>query len=148
MTFSCDPSYPPPGSGLAAGAWQNKTYLLTAIPRRKPRTLIDDASEFITSSIMSPINFITGAHPAPQARPDEVFNGDIDLTEDEVLEEEKGSEAEVDDSPEPSRLARVVAVSSADKTMKDLLLSEAARSRRQWIISPLRLKPQGQVRTK
>lgn len=148
MTFSCDPSYPPPGEGLATGAWQNKTYLLTSIPRRKPRTMIDDASEFITSSIMTPINFFTGAHPTPQARPDEVFNGDIDLTEDEVLEEERGSEAEVDDSPEAGRLARVTAVPSGDKVMKDLLLSEAARNRRQWIISPLRVKPQAQARTK
>ncbi|KAF8973489.1 hypothetical protein BDZ97DRAFT_1900333 [Flammula alnicola] len=125
ITFTCDPSYPPPGA-QASNTWQGKTYLLTSIPMRKPRTIIDNASEFITSSILTP-------SPSLQARPDEVFNGDIDLAEDEVVEEERGEEAEVDDSSEPGRKVRVVAVPTAEKNMLDL-------NRRRWVVTPLRTK--------
>jgi hypothetical protein len=76
--------------------------------------------------------------PPPQARPDEVFNGDIDLTEDEVLEEDKGEEAEVDNSPDLGRKVRLVTVSTGEKSMTDLLLSEDAKKRRRWVVTPLR----------
>ena len=76
--------------------------------------------------------------PPPQARPEDVFNGDIDLTEDEVLEEDKGEEAEVDNSPDLGRGVRIVAVSTGEKSMMDLLLSENAKKRRQWVVTPLR----------
>ena len=74
----------------------------------------------------------------PQAKPDEVFNGDIDLTEDEVLEEDKGEEAEVDDSADLARNVRIIAMSTAEKNVMDLLLSEEARKRRKWVVIPLR----------
>ena len=67
-----------------------------------------------------------------------MFNGDIDLTEDEVLEEDKGEEAEVDNSPDLSRKVRIVAVSTGEKSMMDLLLSENAKRRRKWVVTPLR----------
>ena len=67
-----------------------------------------------------------------------MFNGDIDLTEDEVLEEDKGEEAEVDDSPDSGRKVRIVAVSTGEKSMMDLLLSENAKMRRKWVVTPLR----------
>ncbi|KAF8167488.1 hypothetical protein B0H34DRAFT_682029 [Crassisporium funariophilum] len=134
--FTCDPSYPPPGS--SSQAWQSKTYLLTSIPMRKPRTLIDDASDFIASSILTPISFLTGAPPPSPARPDAVFNGDIDLTEDELVEEERGDEAEVDDAATWGRRVRVVGVQKKEKDMMDLLLSEKVRNRRRWVVTPLR----------
>ncbi|KDR85585.1 hypothetical protein GALMADRAFT_234533 [Galerina marginata CBS 339.88] len=141
VLFTCDPSYPlPPPTGTApSNAWQGKTYLLTSVPLRKPRTILDNASEFIASNILTPISFLTGAATAPPARPDEVFNGDIDLNEDELVEEERGEEAEVDDSAELGRKVRVVAVPTTEKNMMDLLLSEKARSRRRWMVSPLRV---------
>jgi hypothetical protein len=105
---------------------------------RKPRTIIDNASEFIATSIFTPISFLTGTPAPPPARPDEVFNGDIDLTEDEVLEEEKGEEADVDDSPERGRKMRVITIPTAEKDMLDLLLTENARNRRRWVVTPLR----------
>jgi hypothetical protein len=105
---------------------------------RKPRTILDNASEFIASSILTPISFLTGTPAPPPARPDEVFNGDIDLNEDEVLEEEKGEEAEVDNSPEQGRKVRVIAVPTDEKDMLDLLLTEKARNRRRWVVTPLR----------
>ena len=63
---------------------------------------------------------------------------DIDLTEDEILEEEKGEEAEVDNSTALGRNARIIAVPTAEKNMMDLLLSEKARMRRKWVVTPLR----------
>ena len=74
----------------------------------------------------------------PQARPawpDEVFNGDINLTEDEVLERDKNEEAEVDNSPDLGRKVRLVAVSTGEKSMMDLLLSKDAKKRRRWVVT-------------
>ena len=67
-----------------------------------------------------------------------MFNGDIDLREDEVLEEDKGEEAEVDNSPDLGREVRIVVVSTEEKKMMDLLLSEKAKKRRKWVVIPLR----------
>ncbi|KAF8203785.1 hypothetical protein BJ912DRAFT_941059 [Pholiota molesta] len=139
VNFMSDPSYPPPGAPTS-NAWQGKTFLLTSIPLRKPKTIIDNAAEFITSNIFAPISQLTGASSPPPAKPDEVFNGDIDLAEDEILEEERGEEAEVDDSPELGRKVRIVAVPTAEKEMLDLLLSEKTRARRRWVVTPLRTK--------
>ena len=72
------------------------------------------------------------------ARPDEVFGGEIDLNEDEVVEEEKGEEAEVDDAGDLTRKVRVVGIPTADKDTLDALLSQTARQRRRWIVTPLR----------
>ena len=137
VQFACDPSFP---VGASSQAWRSKTYLLTSIPKRKPRTIIDDASDFFTTSFLTPISFLTGnLAPPPQARPDEVFNADIDLKEDEVLEEDKGEEAEVDDSPDSGRKVRIVTVPTGEKSMMDLLLSENAKKRRKWVVTPLRM---------
>ncbi|KAF8913240.1 hypothetical protein CPB84DRAFT_1812115 [Gymnopilus junonius] len=142
VQFTCDPAYPPPPArGKSPSvAWEGKTYLLTSIPLRKPRTILDDASRFIASNILTPFSLLTTGQPAPApARPDEVFNGDIDLNEDELVEDERGEEAEVDDSPEMGRKVKVVAVPTAEKGMLDLLVSEKMRRRRQWDVFPLRL---------
>jgi len=134
--FACDPAFP---SSPSSQLWRSKTYLLTSIPRRKPRTIIDDASDFFKSGFLTPISYLTGnLAPPQQARPDEVFNGDIDLAEDEVLEEDKGEEAEVDNSPDLRRNVRIIAVPTAEKSTMDLLLSEKARKRREWVVTPLR----------
>ncbi|KAJ3507916.1 hypothetical protein NLJ89_g6035 [Agrocybe chaxingu] len=135
--FACDPAYPGPEMAPSI-AWQGKTYLLTSIPKRKPRTIIDDASAFIASNILTPISFLTGTAAPAQARPDEVFGADIDLNEDELVEEERSEEAEIDDDTELARKVRIVTVPTAEKDMLDLLLSEKARNRRRWVISPLR----------
>lgn len=67
-----------------------------------------------------------------------MFSGVIDLAEHEVLEEDKGEEAEVDDSPDLGRKVRIVAIPTAEKSMMDLLLSEKAKKRRQWVVTQLR----------
>jgi len=53
---------------------------------RKPRTFVDDASEFLVTGVSSAFSFLSGAGvpTSPKATPDEVFNGDIDLSESEV----------------------------------------------------------------
>lgn len=135
--FSCDPTYPPSGSP-PSNVWRLKTYLLTAVPQRRPRTIIDDASDFFASNFLGPISYLAGGPPINAARPDQVFGGEIDLHEEEVVEEERGEEGEVDDAPEPSRKVRLVAVPTGDKDMLDGLLSEKPRQRRRWIIISLR----------
>ena len=53
---------------------------------RKPRTFVDDASEFLATGVSNAFSFLSGAPvpTPPKATPDEVFNGDIDLNEEEV----------------------------------------------------------------
>lgn len=92
--------------------------------------MIDDASEFLASTILTPISW---GRAAPQATPEQVFNGDIDLNEDDVVEEERGEEGEVDDSPEAGRKVRVIGVVDRDR-----VLNEKARNRRRWVVTPLR----------
>jgi len=44
-----------------------------------------------------------------EATPDQVFDsGDIDLKEDEILEQERSEEGELDDSPEPLRPVQMI----------------------------------------
>jgi WD repeat-containing protein 23 len=133
VLFASDPSYPLQDPTTARPiSWQNKSHILTSIPMRKPRTIIDDASDFISSAIATPLSFLSGGSP-PKATPEEVFNSGIDLNEDEVLEHERGEEAEVDDSQEAIRRVKVLAIANEDKT-----LIEKAKARRRWEVTPLR----------
>lgn len=79
---------------------------------------------------------LSGKSPA-QPTPEEVYDSHIDLDEDEVLEEERGEEAEVDDSPELGRKVRMLSL--VKKSADDLQLVEKAKNRRRWEILPLRL---------
>lgn len=134
MHFASDPSHPDP-SAMPSDAWKKNTYILTSIPQRKPRTIIDDAHAFISSALTSPFSLFSGA-AAPAATPEAVFSSDIDLAEDEVLEEERGEEAEVDDSPEWGRKVRVLGIVNKSREEKGIL--ERARNRRRWQVIPLR----------
>ncbi|KAJ7762386.1 hypothetical protein DFH07DRAFT_814203 [Mycena maculata] len=133
--FVYDPSYPHP-STVASDAWQKKTYILASIPMRKPRTIIDDAHAFISTAITTPLSFFSGASSPPPATPEAVFSSDIDLAEHEVLEEERGEEAEVDDSPEWGRKIRALGI--VNKAREEQQIIPEARNRRRWQIIPLR----------
>lgn len=133
--FTCDPAYPSSGTG-ASDAWKIKSYILISIPLRKPRTIIDDASEFFSSAFSTPLSLFSGIAPVPQAKPEEVFSGTIDLDENEVVDEERGDEGEVDDSYEPGRKVRMLAI--IRKQESDKTLGEKARVRRQWKVISLR----------
>ncbi|KAF8340796.1 hypothetical protein F5887DRAFT_978708, partial [Amanita rubescens] len=144
VTFESDPTYPPP-SPQPSEAWKNKRYLLTSVPLRKPRTIIDDASEFISTSIAAPLMELSnifsvgGANRRGHAderlptRPEEVFDGEIDLRENDVIEEERGEEGEVDDSPELGRKVVVVGISADESEAR---VSRLAKARRTWTIHP------------
>jgi len=135
VTFAADPSYSvSPDRAAAVSSWKDKTFVLSSIPMRKPRTIVDDASELITSAISLPFTFLGGSK-ATNAKPDDVFNsGDIDLREDEILETERSEEGEVDDSPEKVRRVKVIALSKEDERVA----GEKAKARRHWDIIPLR----------
>ncbi|KAJ7069044.1 WD40 repeat-like protein [Mycena belliarum] len=132
--FASDPTHPA-ASAVPSDAWTKKTYILASVPLRKPRTMLDDAQQFISSAITLPFSLFSAA-PAPQATPEAVFSSDIDLGEDEVLEEERGEEAEVDDSPEWGRSVRVLGIVNKSKEEREIV--EKARNRRRWQITPLR----------
>ncbi|KXN88944.1 hypothetical protein AN958_06815 [Leucoagaricus sp. SymC.cos] len=146
VMFSHDPDCPPPlhsAAGNRPGTtasgkldlWHNKTYYLVSQPLRKPRTILDDASEIITTAVASPINFFSGAFASRSvAKPEQVFDGNIDLKEEEVVEEDRGEEGEVDDSPELERQVKMVGVFRGVEGE----LSDKAQRRRQWAVISLR----------
>jgi hypothetical protein len=138
VNFASDPTYPPPSpSGSpTSNLWKAKSYLLASVPLRKPRTIIDDAADFITSAIATPFSFLSGQTPAPHATPEEVFSGVIDLTENEVIEEERGEEAEADDSNELGRKVRMLSIARGHEN--DRAPGEKAQNRRRWQIISLR----------
>ena len=142
VTFLSDPTYPPRDSpGARSNAWSKRAYILSAVPMAKPPTLVGNAAAFISSAITTPLSFLTGSadysgSSGPTATPEEVFNGDIDLAEDEVLEEERGEEGEVDDSLEPIRRVRMLTI--VNKAKDERRLGPHAKLRRQWETVPLR----------
>jgi len=135
VTFASDPSHLPSRTS-GSHTWRQKSYVLSSIPMRKPRTFVDDASEFLATGVSNAFSFLSGAAPqtSPKATPDEVFNGDIDLNEEEVLEQDRGEEGEVDDSPEAIRRLRVLGFTREDINAS----SQKARVRRQFEVIPLR----------
>ncbi|EPQ60331.1 hypothetical protein GLOTRDRAFT_108904 [Gloeophyllum trabeum ATCC 11539] len=137
VTFDTDPAYPPPNASQnrasVAEAWRYKRYLLSSIPMRKPKTLMDNASAFLTSAISTPLSFLSGNRNI-ESSPDEIFGTGLDLREDEILEQDRGEEGEVDDSPDPLRRVRVLGVTDAT----DSGLGMKAMLRRKWEVIPLR----------
>ncbi|KAG6908271.1 hypothetical protein DXG01_005536 [Tephrocybe rancida] len=119
---------------------ENDTSLVEARRRpeanNQPKTLIDDAAAFLSSAISTPLSFLSGMGAAPQATPDEALTGPINLDENEVIEEDRSEEAEVDDSPDVERKVRMVVV--ADKHSDKATTGEKARNRRRWQVASLR----------
>ena len=108
---------------------------MTSIPMRKPPSLIENASEVLTNAFTAPLAFISGRRASSEATPEAVFSsGDFDLKEDEILEQERSEEGEVDDSPEKLRRVRVVGLTKED----DRTRGEKAKQRSRWQIIPIR----------
>ena len=143
VSFSYDPAYPGPNRASAA-PWQTRTYLLTSVPVRKPRGLIDDASDFIqgaASIISSPFAMALGMRSSPDNSAStsaaEVQRGEFDLREDELSEVDRAEEDGIDDSPDPLRRVRVISLASGVSDG----IGPRTRERRQWeIISLLKTK--------
>ncbi|KAF9074939.1 hypothetical protein BDP27DRAFT_1213234 [Rhodocollybia butyracea] len=129
VSFECDPSYP----ATPSTAWKHNTYVLTSIPLRKPKTFIDDASQFISSNITTPLTSFFGGLDT-KATPEEVASVGVDLAEEEVLEQDRGEEMEVDDSPDPKRQVRMLTIFND----REWNLDPKAKLRRRWEIIPLR----------
>lgn len=129
VEFAGDPEF---ASGTA---WRARTFYLTALPRRRPRTLLDDASDAFASAFRTPLSLLGGVHGVPAHNPtaagtDDTFN----LREDEVEEQERGEDAEVDDDPARDRAVRVIGLTPEEHHE----LSEKAWARRRWEVVPLR----------
>ncbi|KAH0838130.1 hypothetical protein J3R83DRAFT_6380 [Lanmaoa asiatica] len=134
VLFSCDPTYPPPGSA-ASTAWRRRRYILSSVPTRRPKSFIDNASAFLSATVTAPFSLLAGSASAqPKSTPEDVFGGDIDLAEDEMLEQDRGEEGEVDDSPEPQRNLRLLSIDPGG-TLPE---GTNARKRRQWQVIALR----------
>jgi hypothetical protein len=97
--------------------------------------MMDDAHAFSSSAITTPLS-LCGLPSPNKATPEAVFDTHIDLGEDEVLEEERGEEAEVDDAPEWGRKVRVLGIVNKSREEKEII--EKARNRRRWQITALR----------
>lgn len=136
ITFASDPSYPAAGSERNKWeVWREMSFLVTAVPARKPRGIIDDASQLLTSAFSTPLSLFGALRPPSSATPETVFSsGEIDLREDEILEQERSEEGEVDDSLERRREVRVLALAKEEVDAA----SAKAKLRRQWEIIPLR----------
>jgi WD repeat-containing protein 23 len=170
IDFDSDPAYPPPAKvdfelpspsnawasiPVRTPAWKQKCYLLTSIPSRRPRTFVDDAADFFTSSAsMIAAPFASIPNPFAPAEPqievmhdgdqdakvlnervslEHVRGGEFDLLDEEVVEEERPEEAEIDDDPDPLRRVRVIGYRKRTEVP-----NSKARDRKRWEILPIR----------
>ncbi|KAI0295007.1 hypothetical protein BC826DRAFT_1136110 [Russula brevipes] len=131
VEFETDPAF------AGATAWRNQTFYVTALPRRRPRTLLDGATDVLTSALrspLSPLSFFGGplipARDSTAAGTDDTFN----LREDEVEEQDRGEDAEVDDDPAHDRDVCVIGLTPVERDE----LRDKAWARRQWQVLPLR----------
>ncbi|KAH8992379.1 hypothetical protein EDB92DRAFT_563017 [Lactarius akahatsu] len=126
--FECDPAF------AGGTAWRAKTFYVTAIPRRRRRTILDGASGALASAFRNPLSLLGGKQVTAQdpvaAGTDDTFN----LREDEVEELNHGDETEVDDDPARDRAVRVVGMTLEER----LELGDKALARRRWEVVPLR----------
>jgi WD repeat-containing protein 23 len=130
VVFASDPSFP--AGGKPSDAWRAKSYILASVPMLRARTIIDDASSFVSTALTTSLSFLSGSK-SPKSSPEDVFDGEIDLSDGQVLEQDRGEEGEVDDSTAPARDVRVLTLASREKT-----LGEQAMLRRQWKVESLR----------
>lgn len=129
VEFENDPAF------AGGTAWRAQTFHLTMLPRRRPRTFIDEATNALTSAFRAPLSFIGGspisAVDPTAAGTDDAFN----LREDEVEEQDRGEDTEVDDDPARDRAVRLVGLTPEE--LREL--SNKAWARRRWEVLPLRV---------
>lgn len=63
-----------------------RKYVLTAMPLRQPRSILNDASDFLASAVSSPLSLFGGG--TKKATPEEVAHAGLDIQDDEVVLEE------------------------------------------------------------
>jgi len=120
ISFSYDPSFPPPSANPST-AWQDRDYVLTSVPRRKPKKQ----------------NFLHGAAAALLGGgPSE---SEFDLHEHEVIEEERQAGEEDDDDPVPDRDVKVL---NLPLGWMEKERNARAKERRRWEVIPLQASKQ------
>src|SRR5260370_30471498 len=62
VDFEVDPAF------AGGTTWRAKTFYVTAVHRRRQRTIIDEPSEALASALPNPFSLLAGAHP-PAADP-------------------------------------------------------------------------------
>ncbi|KAI0639524.1 WD40 repeat-like protein [Trametes polyzona] len=134
VTFASDPSFPTSRRDSSSGAWKEKTYYLTSVPVRRPPTIIDNASALLTTAFSNSIALF-GGKAGSNATPEQVFDGEIDLTENDLAEQDRNEAEEIDDSVEPLRPVKVVGLTAEEAAGA----SDKAKLRRQWEFLPLRI---------
>ncbi|KAI0651973.1 WD40 repeat-like protein [Trametes meyenii] len=134
IIFASDPSYPTSRRDSTSGAWKEKTYYLSSVPVRRPPSLIDNASALLNSAIAAPLALF-GGKAGSNSTPEQVFDGEIDLTENELAEQDRNEAEEIDDSLDWLRPVKAIALTAEEAASA----SEKAKLRRQWEILPLRI---------
>jgi WD repeat-containing protein 23 len=128
VKFECDPAF------AGGTAWRAKTFHVTAIPRRRRRTILDEASGALASAFRNPLFLLAGsqvtAPNATAAGTDDTSN----LHDDEMEELERGDETEADDDPTRDRAVHVVGLTPEEHHE----LSDKAWARRRWEVVSLR----------
>ena len=100
--------------------------------------MFDAASNFVSNTLTSSAYNLFGPRPTQHniaAEPDALAAIGAELDEDEILDDERGEEAEVDDSPDPLRKVRVI--STHKRTVDDYNLVNSARNRRRWLVETI-----------
>jgi WD repeat-containing protein 23 len=126
VEFQHDPAF------AGGTAWHAQTFHLTALPRRRPRTLLDGATDTLASAFRAPLSFL-GVPSSPATAHDMAAGTDdaFSLRQDEVAEQDRGEDAEVDDDP-----ARVRVIGLTPEEHHEL--GDKAWARQQWEVLPLR----------
>ncbi|TBU63826.1 WD40 repeat-like protein [Dichomitus squalens] len=135
VTFAYDPFYPASPTSRresTSSVWKTKTYYLSSVPLRKPPTLIDNASALLNSAVVGGMSLFGG--PKTNATPEQVFDGQIDLNESEIAEQDRNEAEEIDDSPNWLRPVKAIGLTAEEAASA----TEKAKLRRQWEILPLR----------
>jgi len=147
VIFSSDPIYAQhtvtTTGGSTSSNWLSKKFVLTTLPMRRERSLVEDATDFITSTtslLTNPVsNFFapkSPSRPTASITAEDVSQGNFDLREDEVLEQERAPHEELDDSSEQIRHVRVLELPASQPDIVNSL-SQAAQRRTQWKIIPI-----------
>jgi len=121
--------------------WRSKRYIVTCLPKRAERTFVDDAADFLSNTattIATPFTrlFSPASPTLSPVTADDVAEGQIELRVDETLDIDRAPHEELDDSPDPVRIVKLIELyGKEDET--DQRLNEKARSKRQWQVIPI-----------
>ncbi|KZV99025.1 hypothetical protein EXIGLDRAFT_726508 [Exidia glandulosa HHB12029] len=124
---------------VSSSAPRDREFLVAALPSRRPRTILDNVADTLTSAattvLFAPLSLTGLASPGPSqtshATVDEIEGAEFTLQEHELADEDVVNEEDADDNPERVRHLRVF--------QKDprAALGPQARARRQWEIVPI-----------